>query len=115
MKSILLTIATLTLSGCATTTTHYGSKPDFESLSLGMDKQQTIDALGKPERISAKGGFEYLHYGWDDPWDGKIGAAERYFVRLLDGKVESYGLMGDFDSAKDPTININQKIKIEEK
>ena len=34
-----------------------------------------------------------------------------YFVRLVNGKVESYGKVGDFDSAKNPALDINANVK----
>lgn len=34
---------------------------------------------------------------------------DHYFVRLLDGKVNAYGKIGDFDSTKDPAFNVNIK------
>jgi hypothetical protein len=37
--------------------------------------------------------------------------ASPYFVRLKDGKVESYGKAGDFDSAKNPALDVTIKEK----
>ena len=33
--------------------------------------------------------------------------SQEFYVRLKEGKVDSYGRVGDFDSTKDPTINVN--------
>lgn len=85
-------------------------KPDFDRISVGMNKGQVISTLGKPDETSATSGTEYLKYGWDNPFDGIVGPVEWYFVRFVNGKVDSYGKVGDFDSTKDPTININQKV-----
>ena len=68
-----------------------------------MTKSQAIEAMGEPSKVASDGGATYLQYGWDDPWDGKVGAAEQYFVRIVDGKVDAFGEKGDFDSTKDPT------------
>ena len=75
-----------------------------------MDKQAVISALGKPDETSTAGPTEYLSYGWDSPWDGRVDVAEWYYVRLINGKVESFGRKGDFNSTKDPTLNINQSV-----
>ena len=35
-----------------------------------------------------------------------------YFARIKNGKVESYGKMGDFDYSENPTMDINLDSKI---
>ena len=35
------------------------------------------------------------------------GIINEYFVLLQNGVVEQYGRVGDFDSTKDPTLNLN--------
>jgi hypothetical protein len=97
------------LSGC-TTTTHYGSRPKLDEVEIGMNKSQVYEVLGKPAKVSTDGEVTYLSYGWDSPWDGRIGATEEYYVRLRDGLVDSLGEKGDFDSTKNPTINVNKNI-----
>jgi len=85
----------------------------MNKLSLGMTKSQVIEAMGNPDSTSAQGGAEYLKYNlWRDFWDRRPGDySDGYFVRLMNGKVESYGRMGDFDSTKVPetkqTIDLN--------
>ena len=73
-----------------------------------MTKEQVIHTMGKPTSISAQGGgFEYLNYSLsetsDDAWRG---VGTRFFVRLVNGKVESFGRLGDFDSTQKPTIRV---------
>jgi outer membrane protein assembly factor BamE (lipoprotein component of BamABCDE complex) len=79
-------------------------------ISIGMTKQQAVELLGPPMSTSAKNNVEYLRYRMKEDGD-KPGARQEYFVRIIDGKVESYGRMGDFDSAKVPekkeTIDLN--------
>jgi len=55
-----------------------------------------------PDRVAAKGNTEYLIYSYRN---------DEYFIRLIDGKVEAYGRQGDFDSTKDPTMNLIIKQK----
>jgi hypothetical protein len=108
MRVAMLSVA-LAISGCITTTSHYGRRPDFSAVELGMTRAQVIAILGKPAKVAATHGATYLQYGWDDPWDGSVGAAEDFFVRLVDGKVESFGEKGDFDS----TVMPKERVQIE--
>lgn len=110
VATIVLAVASF-LSACSTTNSGF-SKPDFSKVSVGMTKAETLVALGKPDTTATQGRQEYLEYGWDDPWDGRIAPAEWYYVRLLDGRVESFGRKGDFNSTKNPTVdvNINQSV-----
>lgn len=96
------------LTGCVTTTSHHGSRPDLAALRVGKTQQDVYATIGKPAKVATSGNVVYLQYGWDSPFDGRIGATEEYFVRLVDGMVESFGEKGDFDSTKDPTINISR-------
>lgn len=100
------------LSGCVTSTSHYGSRPDFTKLEIGMTQQQAIAVLGKPVKIAASTGSTYLQYGWDNPWDGRIGAAEEFFVRVVGGKVDAFGEKGDFDSTKNQTIEVKKEVTV---
>lgn len=98
MRKILAVLLCLALAGCATTA------PKFGSISLGMSKQEVVSVLGQPFSVSVQGRNEYLiyvtHFGvYLTPYN----ETGRYFVRLIDGKVESYGKVGDFDSTKDST------------
>ena len=97
MRGFALALAFFLLCGCAT--------PDrMNRLSIGMTKAEVIDQLGSPDSSAGQGNAEVLKYqlGNDHPLTHR--GWETYFVRLVSGKVESYGKMGDFDSA---TINLN--------
>lgn len=109
MRYLFSVALVLLLSACVTTTTHYGRRPNLSALSQGMTETEVVAIMGKPAKVAVHGRSRYLHYGWDSPWDGRVGATEEYFVRLVDGKVDSFGERGDFDSTKDPTININRR------
>jgi hypothetical protein len=69
-----------------------------------MTKQEVVSVLGGPESTSAPGsGIEILRYHLLTP------PVEEYFVKIANGKVVSYGKVGDFDSTKDPTLDLNIK------
>ena len=88
LKIILITavIAGL-LAGCAT--------PDTNALRLGMTKEEAIHAMGNPDSVSAQGVYEYLNYTIQSH-SGYASMTRPYYVRLLNGRVESYGYMGQF-------------------
>lgn len=72
-------------------------------LSVGMTKPEVLNIMEiSPTQSKAYLNTEYLIYKthWSD-----------YFVRFVDGKVNAYGEVGDFDSTKDPAFNINIKNK----
>ena len=83
-------------------------------LSTGMTKQQVIQIMGRPSSTSAQGGAEYMLYKLSETDDEAFyGITRSFYVRLINGYVESYGKVGDFDSTKDPTVNINTNSKVE--
>lgn len=96
---VIVLLLLLVLAGCATTT-------QMNRVSTGMTKQEVIATLGTPESTSAQGGIEYLRYTFLKPFHGP----RPYFVRLVGGKVDAYGMVGDFGTAQPvSTININQR------
>ena len=112
-RTTLIPIAAVIVTvGC------FRDKPevDLTKLSVGMSKEEALQKLGKPTRVAVQGSVEYLEYeayensGWD--WQGKRNY-RWMFVRIVNGKVESFGRKGDFDSTKNPAtdININQKVE----
>ena len=80
-KLIALILALTLLSGCAPWL-------GMEKISIGMNKSEGLSQLGKPTDTAGSGNVEYF---WYNPvnrfW-------QRYFVRLVNGKVESYGPLG---------------------
>ena len=60
----------------------------IDKVSTGMSKAEVLQFMGKPQSASGSGNQEYL---WYTPvnrfW-------ERYYVHLVNGKVESYGPLG---------------------
>ncbi len=97
------------LMGCT------GTTANLNKVSIGMTKTEVTKVIGRPDSVSAQGNVEYLIYYWATP--KQIFADENslpeYFVRLVNGKVESYGKKGDFDTTIVPeskqTIDLNIK------
>ena len=101
-----ITIA-LFLGGCATA-------HKISTVQLGMTKDDVIRVMGNPTSVSAQGNAEYLNYALSETDDDAfVGRTSPYYVRLINGKVESYGRTGDFDSTKTPTLRLesDQSIK----
>lgn len=104
-KIFLTAFLGIFLAGCATA-------HKINSINLGMPKQEVIKNLGRPVSTSAHNGIEYLNYRFSETDDEAfIGVTTPYYVRIVDGKVSSYGRMGDFDSTKVPetktTVDLN--------
>lgn len=99
-------LATILLAGCVIPV-------DLSKVELGMTKDEVIRVLGTPYDYKAKGNVTFLMYM---ATGASTGAYNQYYVerttryvKLVDGKVESFGAIGDFDSTKDPTLNLNIK------
>lgn len=108
---IVLILFAITLISCA-------SAHKMNKLQIGMTKSEVIKAMGPPASMSAKSGSVYLNYSLSETDDQAFyGFTKPYYVRLINGKVDSYGRLGDFDSTKTPTVriekdeNINANIK----
>jgi hypothetical protein len=86
IKSLTAILWSLFLTGCAGV---FKSAPDFNKISIGMDKQEVISRIGRPTHISAESGSELLAYEWDNMWDGK-GAGMWSFVGMTNGHVTGY-------------------------
>lgn len=102
-RYLLCAICATALLGCTIT----NNSTKMNRLSVGMSKSDTIAALGTPQSTSANGPLEVLRYDFYPPPPYlEATQQKRYFVKLVNGRVESYGEMGDFDSTKDPTLRI---------
>lgn len=131
-RTILIVTSAVLIAGCA------GTAVKTSELSLGMTKAEVIAKMGSPASSRATDGVEYLIYrltpGMSDSKaagcaalglitfgmsyskdDCSGGKPEDYFAQFRDGKLVSYGKVGDFNSTRDPTVNINQKIDINKK
>ncbi len=93
---ILICIALVAVlsAGCA-------SAGKISGVRLGMSKEEVIAVMGSPVSISAQGRSEYLNYSLSETATHAFnGFTLPYYVRLIDGHVDSYGRRGDFDSTK---------------
>lgn len=78
---IIGVLITALLAGCAPWI-------GIEKISPGMSKAEVFQHMGKPDSASGSGNQEYFWYRpLNRPW-------ERYYIHLVNGKVESYGPLG---------------------
>jgi hypothetical protein len=78
-------------------------------LQMGMTRAQAVQTMGSPTSVSSINGSEYLNYSLCvNQCAGPIPFRQfrPFYVRLINGKVESFGEKGDFDSTKTPTTRI---------
>jgi hypothetical protein len=79
-KGILVIVMAVLVGGCSPWI-------GIQHIDLGMSKAEVLQQMGSPTNVSGSGNEEYL---WYVPvnrfW-------ERYYVHLVNGKVESYGQM----------------------
>ncbi len=69
--------------------------------------------MGPPASTSAKGKTEYLNYSLSETDDQAFyGITKPYYVRIINGRVDSFGRLGDFDSTQKPTVRIETKENI---
>jgi len=72
------------IAGCTSSTT---------KLRIGMTKDEVIAVMGQPNSVAAQGKNEDLNYSVKDDSGGGYFQIDRpYYVRLVDGRVESYGM-----------------------
>ncbi|HTZ21140.1 MAG TPA: SHOCT domain-containing protein [Opitutaceae bacterium] len=83
LTAFILLLAAL-FTGCATA-------DKLNDLRIGMSKDQVIAMLGKPDSTSAQANIEYLTYYLSNDSSYTYGRDQPYMVRLVDGKVESFG------------------------
>ena len=78
---ISLTLLIVLLTGCAPWI-------GMHKIDLGMQKTEVLQQMGTPNSVSGSGNEEYLYYvPVNRFW-------ERYYVFLINGKVEAYGRLG---------------------
>lgn len=88
-RIIIMLLFIAFLLGCAGTE----SFQRMNNLKIGMTKQEVLEVIGAPNSTSATTNVEYLKYRISTG----LFYTDEYYVRLLDGKVESYGQKGDFN------------------
>lgn len=85
MKNYLLPaalVACVVTVGCTTAA-------QLNKIRVGMTKDEVIAAIGQPSSTGATANIEYLTYYLTA--DDGYGRDQPYMVRLVDGKVESFG------------------------
>jgi outer membrane protein assembly factor BamE (lipoprotein component of BamABCDE complex) len=96
MRLLMFGAATI-LAACATA-------GKINEVQVGMTRDQVVAAIGRPVSVSAQGNLEYLNYRLSETSDDAFYGIERpYYVRLINGRVESFGRVGDFNSTQVPT------------
>jgi len=113
MRILISLIFAAILVGCATSS----SSSKLNAVQLGMSKTEVIAVMGDPASVSAKGETVYLNYALSETGDDAfLGITTPYYVRLVNGKVDSYGRTGDFDSTQPDTVKIitDENIKVDE-
>jgi hypothetical protein len=92
MKTTILIIglAALLAAGCL----ERASK--INGVSLGMTKEQVLKVMGPPASMTADTNAVYLNYALAEsgPTFGTPAVATPYEIKLVDGKVVSYGRAG---------------------
>jgi len=85
-RGIGLLLLVILLAGC-------GTASRLNSVQLGMTRDQVVDVAGTPSSTSQMGNTQYLKYQLTSDWI----FADRYYVRLTDGRVDAFGRVGDFN------------------
>lgn len=80
-------VAVALLAGCA------ASSARLNRISPGMTREEVVSALGTPHAITAHGGVEYLTYNL---LNKGVGDMKEYAVKVVAGRVESFGEKADF-------------------
>jgi len=94
---MFISVALVAVVGCAT-----ASRTD--RLRFGMAKEQVMAVMGPATSTAADSDVEVLRYRLSATGhDAFHHRTEEYFVKLVSGKVESFGKVGDWESHKGPT------------
>ncbi len=105
MKTLLVfaVISMSTLAGCSATPER------MVALEMGMSRAQVIKVMGAPISVSSIDDRDYLNYNLCVSGCTATPLLKRlrpFYVRLVNGKVDSFGEKGDFDSTKTPTTRV---------
>src|ERR1044071_7488978 len=98
MKSLIgIAVVSVLLSGCV------AKAGRTSGVNYGMSKQEVIAVMGAPVSVSTHGSSQYLNYSVCDTDNQTLNGIMRpYVVRLIDGRVESYGTSGEVGSPQTP-------------
>jgi hypothetical protein len=97
VKLFLSLFCVVAMTGCVVIP---GKRVSFNDIKIGMPRAEAVAVLGKPHRVSAKGNEEHLYYNESSLYIGIFGVGNSKSkrdleVRLVDGKVESFGEVGE--------------------
>jgi hypothetical protein len=97
VRALLVAYLGLSAAACV------GTSAKLNMVSLGMTKADVIHAIGRPDSVTAQNGVEYLIYHWANPKQliADEETLDRYFVRLVNGRVDAYGEAGDLGTSGD--------------
>ena len=84
-KFIPILLLSALLAGCKAT--GHVDTGTLSAITVGMTRDQVIDAVGRPETASAHDNLETMYYVEERPW----WQWKRIQVKLVDGKVVSFG------------------------
>jgi hypothetical protein len=94
---VLALLAGALLAGCETSA-------KLNTIRIGMSKEEVQSILGTPDSTSAQANVEYMTYYLSA--DSGYGRDQPYMVRLVAGKVESFGRFAQlFDLYNRPVTN----------
>ncbi len=85
-------------------TSQYAQK--MQSIQIGMTPDQVVSIMGKPHSTSAKDNSLYYVYS-ATCYNGLFLYTKDNYVKFVDGHVDSFGEMDDFDSIKDNKIKVS--------
>jgi len=80
-----------------------------------MTKGEVIKLLGQPVSVSAQENCEYLNYKLSETDKEALrGITTPYYVKVINGRVGSYGRTGDFAATEKPATRVvHQTAKVE--
>lgn len=115
---IYLIFVAAIFAGCASKPVpHYDSgvvwSGALNRIEVGMTTDQVREIAGGPSMKSASQGSEYWRYRSvdGDPRPYLASGAENYFIRFEGGKVSEYGRIGDFNTTRNPTMDVNVRVE----
>jgi hypothetical protein len=97
LSLVFALLAGIVLAGCESST-------KLNNIRIGMTKADVQSILGTPDSTSAQANVEYMTYYLQA--DSGYGRDQPYMVRLVNGKVESFGRFAQlFDLYNRPVTN----------
>lgn len=115
MRYCIAVLIGLLMLGCST-------PGDLSKVEVGMTREQVVAVMGHPSSVSAIQNTVYLNYNIQEisvPQQifmshfgitGEVSGA--YYVRLINGHVESFGKLGDFNSTHIPEQQLDVNVNI---